>query len=81
MKTHGLIVFVCLAMAVYQPVSAGETAHYTLAEAELSRAKSDRETAQNGVVRSNQGVYCPVRPVSDHVPVVLYPGNVAGPRT
>jgi hypothetical protein len=47
-----LIVFVCLAMAVYQPVSAGETAHYTLAEAELSRAKSDRETAQNGVVQT-----------------------------
>ncbi|MBG0780237.1 MAG: TolC family protein, partial [Desulfotignum balticum] len=39
MKIHGLIVFVCLAMAVYQPVSAGETAHYTLND--LCRAANE----------------------------------------
>jgi outer membrane protein len=39
MKIHGLIVSVCLAMAVWKPVSAGETTHYTLNE--LCRAANE----------------------------------------
>lgn len=39
MKTNGLIVYVCLAMAVYTPVSARVTAHYTLNE--LCRAANE----------------------------------------
>ncbi|MCF8086857.1 MAG: TolC family protein [Desulfotignum sp.] len=39
MKTNGLIVYVCLAMAVYTPVSARVTAHYTLND--LCRAANE----------------------------------------
>lgn len=39
MKTHGLILFVCLAMAVCEPVSAREKVHYTLND--LCRAANE----------------------------------------
>ncbi len=56
MKINGLIVFVCLTMAVCTPLSAGETAHYTLND--LCRTANDNaeqiKIAEQDVVIARQ---------------------------